>query len=92
MNIIIYIYFVFIRPLFIINMGNIMTGLGPPDLCHVTKVQEIKQSLLRSAPVAPALLGSYHHVYGVDCSSAAGVAAYFNTLMNDMPNPHMSKV
>jgi hypothetical protein len=53
---------------------------------------QVKQSLLRSAPAAPALLGSYHYVYGVDCSSAAGVAAYFNTLVNDMPNPHMSKV
>ncbi|KNC77865.1 hypothetical protein SARC_09686 [Sphaeroforma arctica JP610] len=61
-----------------------VTGLGPPDLCQYTKVQEKTQSLLRSNPVGPSVLGCFHFVYGVDCSSPAAVAAYFNTLVNDL--------
>eukprot|EP00123_Amoebidium_parasiticum_P015581 comp23044_c1_seq1/m.36874 comp23044_c1_seq1/g.36874 ORF comp23044_c1_seq1/g.36874 comp23044_c1_seq1/m.36874 type:complete len:672 (-) comp23044_c1_seq1:201-2216(-) len=68
-----------------------ITGLGPPDLCHITKVQERQQGLLRSAPQFPMQMGSYHYCYGVDCSSPASIAAYFNTLVNDLGNPTMSK-
>eukprot|EP00124_Ichthyophonus_hoferi_P004051 Ihof_evm1s403 gene=Ihof_evmTU1s403 len=59
-------------------------GLGPPDLCHVTKVQERTQGLfMKNNNVPPSQLGTYHYVYGLDVSSPAYVAAYFNTLLND---------
>eukprot|EP01134_Creolimax_fragrantissima_P003011 CFRG3011T1 len=61
-----------------------VTSMGPPDLCQYTKVQEKQQSLLRSAPAGPTVVGCYHFVFGVDCSSPAAVAAYYNTLVNDL--------
>eukprot|EP00124_Ichthyophonus_hoferi_P002813 Ihof_evm2s211 gene=Ihof_evmTU2s211 len=71
-------------------LGRIV-ALGPPDLCHITKVQEKPQSILRSGPAPASLIGSYHHIYGLDCSSPAAIAAYFTTLVNDLGNPNMSK-
>eukprot|EP01134_Creolimax_fragrantissima_P003539 CFRG3539T1 len=68
-----------------------VTGLGPPDMCHITKVQEGKKSILSSVQLPPSLVGSYHYCYGIDCSSPAGVAAYFNGLVNDMGNINMTK-
>ncbi|RKP40094.1 putative Bud site selection-related protein [Dimargaris cristalligena] len=47
--------------------------LGPPDLCHVTKVNVANKSASRET-------GSYHNVLGVDASSSASLAAYINSL------------
>ncbi|EIW68211.1 hypothetical protein TREMEDRAFT_71943 [Tremella mesenterica DSM 1558] len=46
--------------------------LGPPDLCHVIKSSGSK--------TAQKDLGSYHYCSGVEVSSPATVAAYFNSL------------
>ncbi|KAI8805086.1 Chs5p-Arf1p-binding proteins-domain-containing protein [Cladochytrium replicatum] len=45
--------------------------LGPPDLCHVLKVNP-------KAPVKE--IGTYHYVLGTDASSSATLAAYLNSL------------
>eukprot|EP00122_Pirum_gemmata_P015363 Pgem_evm1s14358 len=58
-------------------------GLGPPDLCHLTKQQEKPPSILRSAPQLPSVIGTYHHVFGMDCRTPAGVAAYFTNTVNN---------
>ncbi|KAL1960934.1 hypothetical protein VTO42DRAFT_5918 [Malbranchea cinnamomea] len=50
---------------------QILRELGPPDLVHV-----VKQS--KTAPNQQ--IGVYHHVTGVDASTAASLAAYVNTL------------
>lgn len=56
------------------------------------QVQERPQSLLRSGPAPPQLVGTYHFAYGIDCSSPAAIAAYFNTLVNEISKPtHASK-
>ncbi|KAJ1976217.1 bud site selection protein [Dimargaris xerosporica] len=47
--------------------------LGPPDLCHVTKINHTVKAGARE-------VGSYHHVLGVDASSSASLAAYINSL------------
>ncbi|KAJ1929010.1 bud site selection protein [Tieghemiomyces parasiticus] len=47
--------------------------LGPPDLCHVTKVNTINKSAIKE-------IGSYHNVLGADASSSASLAAYINSL------------
>eukprot|EP00121_Abeoforma_whisleri_P005894 Awhi_evm1s5345 len=61
------------------------TGLGPPDMCHVTKIQEKHQGLFTSSGNnTNTVHGSYHFCYGADCSSPASIAAYFNALVNDM--------
>ncbi|KAL1413575.1 bud site selection protein [Vanrija albida] len=46
--------------------------LGPPDLCHVVKSYGQK--------AAQKDIGSYHYCSGVEASSSASVAAYFNSL------------
>ncbi|KAJ1982511.1 bud site selection protein [Dimargaris verticillata] len=47
--------------------------LGPPDLCHVTKINHTVKAGARE-------VGSYHHILGVDASSSASLAAYINSL------------
>ncbi|KAJ1651767.1 bud site selection protein [Dispira simplex] len=55
--------------------------LGPPDLCHVTKINSAaKSSSTRD-------LGSYHNVLGVDASSSASLAAYINSLTYAVDDP-----
>ena len=48
---------------------------GPPDMCYLVK--EYKGGLLSS----PTRAGFMHHVYGVDCSSSASVAAYIKSVI-----------
>lgn len=45
--------------------------LGPPDLCHIIKVNN---------KVSTKDIGSYHFVLGTDASSSATIAAYLNSL------------
>lgn len=53
------------------------TGLGPVDLCHVTKVFTPSLGTLLKGEQRK---GSYHHLVGLDTSSAAAVCAYIGEL------------
>lgn len=55
---------------------------GPPDLVHIVK----ERTHSSAVPGSPTTIATYHHVIGVDCSSTAGIAAYINFLVNDMPS------
>lgn len=50
---------------------------GPCDMCYLVK--ELKGGLLSSKSQKA---GFFHHVYGVDCSSSASVAAYLKSLIS----------
>ncbi|KAI9341620.1 Chs5p-Arf1p-binding proteins-domain-containing protein [Pilaira anomala] len=49
--------------------------LGPPDLCHIIKV---------NAKPGVKEIGSYHYISGVDSSSSASLAVYLNSLTYSM--------
>lgn len=53
-------------------------GFGPPDCCYLVKEQ--KGGFMKSNT----RWGSFHYVYGIDCSSSASIAVYINSLINDI--------
>eukprot|EP01135_Chromosphaera_perkinsii_P000264 Nk52_evm33s62 gene=Nk52_evmTU33s62 len=52
-------------------------NMGPPDLCHIRKNLDQSSALIKAKVTE---LGSYHYVYGLDTSTPASIAAYFNSL------------
>eukprot|EP00743_Colponemidia_sp_Colp-15_P010059 GILK01011044.1.p1 GENE.GILK01011044.1~~GILK01011044.1.p1 ORF type:complete len:537 (-),score=111.18 GILK01011044.1:567-2177(-) len=55
------------------------TGLGPPDLCHLTKIFE--RSLVPSFFGKSGPAGYFHFVVGLDTANPAAVSAYFQSLL-----------
>eukprot|EP00742_Colponemidia_sp_Colp-10_P008703 GILJ01009442.1.p1 GENE.GILJ01009442.1~~GILJ01009442.1.p1 ORF type:complete len:1075 (+),score=214.11 GILJ01009442.1:133-3357(+) len=55
------------------------TGLGPPDMCHITKIFE--RSLVPSFFGKSGPAGYFHFVVGLDTANPAAVSAYFQSLL-----------
>jgi hypothetical protein len=58
-------------------------GLGPPDLCHLTKTIETQSSLIKATSVQQSIVGTYHHIVGLAYKNPADVAAYITSLVNE---------
>jgi hypothetical protein len=57
--------------------------LGPPDLCYLVIEQHKRSKYLKKPEKIPkSARGFYHHVFGVDTSSFACVAAYISDCIN----------
>lgn len=60
-------------------------GLGPPDLCFLSKV--FHRAWLPSNIADLPATGYYHWVVGADCSCPAAVSAYFDSLLRAVQPP-----
>ena len=59
-------------------------GLGPPDLCCLTKLF-VRAWLPMETSVPP--VGYYHWVVGADCSCPAAVSTYIDALVRAQRRP-----
>ncbi|KAJ5067674.1 bud site selection protein [Anaeramoeba ignava] len=63
------------------------TGLGPPDLCHVTKTESYnRKKKTKANQKAHKVVGFYHYVIGVDTSNISSIAKYLNLLLRSQEN------
>eukprot|EP00127_Corallochytrium_limacisporum_P006841 Clim_evm56s236 gene=Clim_evmTU56s236 len=56
-----------------------MHGLGPPDMCHVSKSITRQGGIFSAAETTNK--GTYHYIHGLDVTSGAAIAAYFTSLL-----------